>query len=207
MSRRPSNKVPAARQVLQPKAVDIKAVKQSNAKEKATQQKYFNRKAGQHLPAFKPGDPVRMSPLQGSKQWLPAKVLEHHKTPKSYVVEHSGRKYRRSRRDLRLSTYEANKVPRVASSSVAQHRQPAEAKSPVPVKSTSPPTRPSSQTATTTKPTLVQQHPITEKATPTSNKLATAPQKPMPEKAKPPPSQPVRRNPPRYCGAPKKLNL
>ena len=53
MSRRPRNKVPAARQVLQPKAVDIKAVKQSNAKEKATQQKYYNRKAGQDLPALR----------------------------------------------------------------------------------------------------------------------------------------------------------
>ena len=208
MSRRPRNKVPAARQVLQPKTVNIKAVKQSNAKEKATQQKYYDRKAGQDLPSLKPGDPVRMSPLPGTKRWLPATVLEHHKTPRSYVVEYSGRKYRRNRRDLRLSTYEANKVPRVASSSEAQHHQPAEAKSPVPVKTTSPPTRPSNQTATTSKPAPVQQHPRQEKATTaTSNKPATAPQKPVPEKAKPPPSQPVRRNPPRHCGAPKKLNL
>ena len=209
MSRRPRNKVPAARQILQPKTVDIKAVKQTNAKEKATQQKYYNRKAGQDLPVLKPGDPVRMSPLPGTKQWLPATVLEHHSTPRSYVVQYNGRKYRRNRRDLRISTYEANKVPRVASSSTAQHQQPAEAKSPVPVKSTSPPTRPSSQTATTSNQAQVQQHPRPEKATtPTSNKPATAPQKPVPEKAKPPsPSTPVRRNPPRHCGAPKKLDL
>ena len=72
-----------------------------------------------------------MSPLPGSKQWLPVTVFEHHKTPRSYVVEYNGRTYRRNRRDLRLYKYEANKVPRVALSSEAQHRQPAEAKSPV----------------------------------------------------------------------------
>ena len=107
---------------------------------------------------------------------------------------------------LRLSTYEANKVPRFASSS--QHRPPAEAKSPVPVKSTSPLTRLSSQTATTSKPGGLQQHPRPEKATtPTSSKQAIAPQKSGPEKAKPPPSQPLRRNSPRHCRARKKLNL
>ena len=73
------------------------------------QQKYYNKKDGQDLPALKPGDPVLISPLPGSTKWLPATVSEHHKTPRSYVVEHSGRKYRRNRRDLRLSTYEAKK--------------------------------------------------------------------------------------------------
>ena len=79
MSRRPRNKLPAARQMLQPKTVDIKDVKQRNTVEKATQQKYFDRKAGQDLPALKPGDPVRMSPLPGTNKWLPATVLDHHK--------------------------------------------------------------------------------------------------------------------------------
>ena len=201
ISRRPRNKLLAARQVLQPKTVDIKAFKQNNAKEKATQQKYYSNKAGQEPPVLKADDPVRMAPLPGSKQWLPATVLKHHKTPRCYVVEHCGRKYRRNRWDFRLSTCEANKVPRVALSPVVQHHQPAEAKSPLPVKSTSPPTRPSNNTATTTKPAQVQQHPRLEKASsPTSNKVP-------PVKAKPPPSQPLRRNPPRSCGAPKKSNL
>lgn len=113
MSRRPRNKVTAARLVSQPKTVDIKDLKQSAAKEKATQQKYYDRKAGQDLPALKPGDPVRMSPLPGFKQWLPATVLEHHSTPRSYVVEYHGRKYRRNRRNLRLSTHNPNKAQRV----------------------------------------------------------------------------------------------
>ena len=48
-----------------------------------------------------------MSPLPGSKQWLPATVVSHHNAPRSYVIECRGRKYRRNRKYLRLATFKA----------------------------------------------------------------------------------------------------
>ena len=55
------------RQILQPNTVNLKDLKQSAAKEKATQQKYYDREAGQDH-----SDPVRMFALPGTEQWLPA---------------------------------------------------------------------------------------------------------------------------------------
>jgi hypothetical protein len=144
-----------------------------------------------------------MSPLPGSKQWLPATVLEHHRTPRSYVVECNRRKYRRNRKFLRLSTHEANKVPRVVSSE-SMNPQLTEVKTPtVPVKSTGLPAKPS-QTATSSNKQAPAQQPNPETTTTPNSKPASAPQKPRPVKS---PSPPMRRNPPRNCGPPKKLNL
>ena len=114
--RRPRNKLPAARSLLQPKQYDPQEVKKRFSKDKATQEKYYNKKASTDLPVLQPGDPVRMSPLPGTNKWLPALVIEHHTSPRSYVVEYNGRKYRRNRKDLRLSTYHANNDPSFAQS-------------------------------------------------------------------------------------------
>ena len=108
--RRPRNKLPAARSLLKPKLHDQQEIKRHFKKEKDNQTKYYNQKAGKDLPVLKPGDPVRMSPLPGTNQWRPATILKHHTSPRSYVVECQGRKYRRNRRDLRLSTHLANKA-------------------------------------------------------------------------------------------------
>ena len=47
------------------------------------------------------------APFQVPKTGSPAKVAAHHHEPRSYVVEYSGKKYRRNRKDLHLSTYNA----------------------------------------------------------------------------------------------------
>ena len=60
------------------------------------------------LPVFLPGDPVRMAPFPGSKKRQHATVDSRHQSPRSYVIEHNGRKYRRNRRHLRLSTIGAD---------------------------------------------------------------------------------------------------
>ena len=110
MGRRPRNKLPASKKLLQPKPYNTEEVKKRFAKAKANQQHYYNTHAGEDLPSLKPGDPVRMSPFGGSNKWLPATVVDLH-SPRSYVVEHNGRKYRRNRQHLRLATYKANNDP------------------------------------------------------------------------------------------------
>ena len=114
MGRRPRNKLPTRYQLLEPSPVNSKQVKQCFTKQKQMQEKYHNKKAGPDLPPLRPGDPVRMAPSAGSKEWRSATVVEHHRTPRSYVVESQGRKYRRNRRDIRLSTHTANKAPSFA---------------------------------------------------------------------------------------------
>ena len=49
-----------------------------------------------------------MAPFPGSNKWQPAIVVSRHQSPRSYVIEHNGRKYRRNRRHLRLSTIGAD---------------------------------------------------------------------------------------------------
>ena len=109
MGRRPRNKLPTSRKLLEPRSYNRADVKERFDKEKARQTFYYNKKAGQNLPVLEPGDPVRMTPLPGSKQWLPGTVIQHHRTPRSYVIDHNGRRYRRNRRHLRLATHEANR--------------------------------------------------------------------------------------------------
>ncbi|XP_041351639.1 uncharacterized protein K02A2.6-like [Gigantopelta aegis] len=107
MSRRPRNKLPTARELLKPRAHSPTEVKRLLTKDKIKQQHYYNTKAGKDLPVLVPGDPVRMLPFPGSKIWLPAKVVDHHNSPRSYIVEYNGKKYRRNRKHLHLSTYRA----------------------------------------------------------------------------------------------------
>ena len=109
MGRRPRNKLPAARRLLSPKLYQPTNVKQRLDAEKERQAYYYNSKAGQNLPALHPGDPVRMAPLPGTKRWLPATIEERHRSPRSYVLNHNGRKYRRNRKHIRLATHEANR--------------------------------------------------------------------------------------------------
>ena len=106
LGRRPRNMLPAARQLLASTTYCHDQVRQRFQAEKNRQKHYYDRLSVRPLPPLVPGDPVRMSPLPGSKSWLPAKVVQRHQSPRSYVVEctGNGRKYRRNRRQLRKST-------------------------------------------------------------------------------------------------------
>ena len=102
MCRRPRNNVPTSTELLKPRPYDLRVIK------KAYLKYYHDAKHPKNLPCLSPGDSVRMSPLPGTKQWVPATVVEHHNTPRSYIVERKGRKYRRNRQQLRIATQQAN---------------------------------------------------------------------------------------------------
>ena len=102
MSRRPRNKLPIARELLPTK------VRRSLDQEKERQRHYQDTHVKVDLPVLLPGDPVRIAPFPGSKKWQHATVVSRHQSPRSYVIEHNGRKYRRNRRHIRLSTIGAD---------------------------------------------------------------------------------------------------
>ena len=105
MGRRPRNKLPTTRELLKPATHDTAEVKRRMDEDKKRQKQYHDQHAGGDLPVLVEGDQVRMAPFPASKKWLPATVVSHHDSPRSYIVEHNGRKYRRNRRHLRVSTY------------------------------------------------------------------------------------------------------
>ena len=91
MSRRPRNKLPTARELLKPRIHSPTKVKTLLTKDKTKQQHYINKQTGKDLPVLVPGDSVRVLPFPGSKLWLPAKVVDHHNYPRSYIVEYNGK--------------------------------------------------------------------------------------------------------------------
>ena len=92
MSRRPRNKLPIARELLRPTAYDVTKVRRSLDQEKERQRHYHDTHVKDDLPVLLPGDPVRMAPFPGSKKWQHATVVSRHQSPRSYVIEHNGRK-------------------------------------------------------------------------------------------------------------------
>lgn len=146
MGRRMRNKLPMARALLKPQTLNIPEIRQQMDKGKETQRFYHDRNAKYDLPALKKGDPVSMTPLPGTKEWLPATVVAKHDNPRSYIVEYRGHKYRRNRKDLRTSTHEANegikprfiqrRTPRVPTSDSARQQQPEMATAPEPASPT-----------------------------------------------------------------------
>ena len=76
--------------------------------EKERQRHYHDTHVKDDLPVLLPGDPVRMAPCPDSTKWQHATLDSRHQSPRSYVVEHNGRKYRINRRHLRLSTIGAD---------------------------------------------------------------------------------------------------
>ena len=71
-----------------------------HAKEKQTY--YHNHHGTKELSPLKPGKHVKIQPEPGSKLWRQATVVDHHSTPRSYVVDTGQRKLRRNRVALRL---------------------------------------------------------------------------------------------------------
>ncbi|KAL9964615.1 hypothetical protein ACROYT_G028278 [Oculina patagonica] len=69
------------------------------------QQKYFyDRHGTKDLPPLKPGDPVKVKPEPGSKEWRAATVVQKHALPRLYVVDVGGRRIRRNRVARRIDS-------------------------------------------------------------------------------------------------------
>ena len=129
MGRRPRNLLPVSRDLLQPKAFDIQAIRLKLDIEKERQRYYYDAKSAGDIPPLQVGDPVSMSPLPGSKRWLPAKVVAKHASPRSYIVEYGGRWYRRNREALRISS---NKAVRLSDDRTQQPQPSKQSVSPSP---------------------------------------------------------------------------
>ena len=93
LTRRKIEIMPTNKNLLKPRAYNRDTVRKQLDEDKGKQKYYHDRKAGREQPVFVQGDPVMMSPLPGTKNWLPAKVIAHHHEPRSYVVEYNGKKY------------------------------------------------------------------------------------------------------------------
>ncbi|KAL9955782.1 hypothetical protein ACROYT_G037161 [Oculina patagonica] len=103
MGRRLRNKLPMKESLLQPASNDQYKVSRYLEKTKEIQKKYHDRHASKDLKELQPGTKVRMQPWTAAKEWKPATVVQHHHTPRSYVVQgENGRKYRRNRQHLRV---------------------------------------------------------------------------------------------------------
>ena len=91
--------IPAAPQHLKPVLVDHESFIARRETQQKKQCAYYNRTA-QFLPPLKENEVVRIKKTPDS-EWEPAKVVEQHGTPRSYIVTtEDGTAYRRNRRHL-----------------------------------------------------------------------------------------------------------
>lgn len=126
MGRRLRNKLPIKESLLQPASNNQKEISRYLEKTKENQKKYHDRHASKDLKELQPGTKVRMQPWTATKEWKPATVVQHHHTPRSYVVQaENGRKYRRKRQHLRVCPAPGHaslnaEPPLVAGQTVAQ---------------------------------------------------------------------------------------
>ncbi|XP_041350871.1 uncharacterized protein K02A2.6-like [Gigantopelta aegis] len=112
MGRRPRNKLPTTRSMLQPTSYNRHEVNRRLVFAKVRQKYYYDHSGTRELPPLHPGEHVRIAPLPGTKEWIPGVVESHHSTPRSYVVQSTdGSRYRRNRQHLRQSTEAANHQP------------------------------------------------------------------------------------------------
>ena len=110
MGRRPRNVLPASKELLKPSSDNTETVKKHFNKEKTKQKFYYDhRKGAKELPPLESSTNIRMSPLPGTKSWVPGTVVEPYGKPRSYIVKSGNRLYRRNRKHLRTSTESANK--------------------------------------------------------------------------------------------------
>lgn len=114
MGRRPRNTLPASKDVLKPNSHNPLAVKRHFDREKEKQKFYYDKRRGvKELPPLNTESAVRMTPLPGTKKWIPGTVTKHYNKPRSYVVQSDDpgnhRLYRRNRKHLRTSTRTASK--------------------------------------------------------------------------------------------------
>ena len=88
--------------VLEPKLSNHTAIKRADIKAKWGYKESFNKRNGaRELPKLQPGDWVRAK-LDNEKQWTTgAKVVREDQSPRSYIIDTGGRRFRRNRRHLR----------------------------------------------------------------------------------------------------------
>ena len=111
MGRRPRNTLPASKDVLKPTSHNPLAVKKHFDPEKEKQKFYRDKRKGvKKLKPLNSESAVRITPLPGTKRWIPGTFKKHYDKPRSYVVQNAdnNRLYRRNRRHLRSSTKEAS---------------------------------------------------------------------------------------------------
>ena len=101
MGRRLRTSLPIARSLLEPKAYNINDVKRRMRHAKEKQTYYYNRNSKKELAPLKPGDQVRIRPEPGLKLWKQATVVDHHSSPRSYIVDTEDKKLRSNRVALR----------------------------------------------------------------------------------------------------------
>lgn len=99
LNRRLRTSLPTAATLLAPFSADAKEI-HDKLKLRQIKSKYnFDKHANRELRPLHPGEPVVM--LTGNK-WSNAKIVEKHRTPRSYIVKTSdGRHFRRNRKHLR----------------------------------------------------------------------------------------------------------
>ncbi|XP_064619465.1 cell adhesion molecule DSCAML1-like [Lineus longissimus] len=120
MGREIATTIPTLRRNLRPQWPDAKRVSE-NMKSMQLQykQQYDSRHGVASLPVLTTGEKVRVK-LDGQKKWSePATVVQHHATPRSYIIRSSeGKDYRRNRRHLQRipSNVHTGEPPSVSSS-------------------------------------------------------------------------------------------
>ena len=105
LNRRLKTSLPTSAPLLKPLGMDTKEIKAMLKSRQLKNKTHYDKHAGHGLEPLKAGDPVFIYTERSSK---PGQVLEHHSSPRSYVVQASdGRKLRRNRRHLRTTRYRA----------------------------------------------------------------------------------------------------
>ena len=102
MGRRLRTNLPIARSLLEPEAYNTNDIKRRMRHAKERQTYYHNRHGTKERSPLKPGEHVSIRPEPGSKLWRQATVVDHHSSPRSYIVDTGQQKLRRNRVALRL---------------------------------------------------------------------------------------------------------
>jgi hypothetical protein len=107
LGRRLKTKLPTASKLLEPGHQNPTKSQQQMKERQQKQKAFFDKKASQNLTTLHAGDPVMM---KFGETWKRAEVIDHHSSPRSYLVKDGQRVYRRNRKALRpTNTPEPNK--------------------------------------------------------------------------------------------------
>ena len=111
MGRRLRTNLPMARSLLEPEAHNRNDIRRRLRHVKEKQTHYYNRNGTKELVPLKPGEHVRIRPEPGTKLWRQATVVDHHSSPRSYIVDVGNQRLRRNRVALRLDARESTVEP------------------------------------------------------------------------------------------------